>query len=322
MPRFKVVMTDDRHKTYEEEKLVLEKIGAEVIIANCSTVQEVIETCRDADGIMANLAPMPAEVIQQLEKCKVISRYGVGYDNVDVAACTRKGIYLANVPDYCAEEVSDQALALMMACARKVARRDAQVRAGLWNIGKADPIHRIAGKTFTFLGFGTIGRCLFRKIRGFNFSRILVYDPFLDAETIASMGAEKAEWEEAIKAADFISVHMPLNDKTRGIINTATFAMMKSTAIIVNTSRGPVIDEKALIEALRTGRINSAGLDVHAKEPLDKDSPFFSIPNCVLSDHVGWYSEEAMSELKRKVAENVRDVLLSGKPKYPVNRLD
>lgn len=321
MAKFKVVMTDDRHKTYEEEKKVLTSIGADVIIANCNTVQEVIDTCKDADGIMVNLAPMPAEVINKLEKCKVIARYGVGYDNVDVPACTKKGIYVTNVPDYCAEEVSDQALALLMACTRKVARRDAQVRAGKWNIGKADPIHRMAGKTFTFLGFGMIGRCLYRKIKGFDFSRILIYDPFIDDKTIKSMGAEKVEWEEALKSADYISVHIPLNDKTRGIINASAFKMMKPTAIIVNTSRGPIIDEKALIEALTKGQINSAGLDVHTKEPLDKDSPFMKIENCVLTDHVGWYSEEAMSELKRKVAENVKDVLISGKPKYPVNKL-
>jgi D-3-phosphoglycerate dehydrogenase len=207
-----------------------------------------------------------------------------------------------------------------MACARKIARRDAQVRAGQWNIGKADPIYRIAGKTFTFLGFGMIGRCLYRKIKGFGFSKILIYDPYIDAETIRSMGAEKVDWEDALKNADYISVHMPLNDKTRGIINASAFRMMKPTAIIVNTSRGPVIDEKALIDALVKRQINSAGLDVHCKEPLDKDSPFMTIENCVLTDHVGWYSEEAMSELKRKVAENIKDVLLSGKPKYPVNK--
>lgn len=322
MAKFKVVMTDDRHKTYEEEKQVLESIGAEVVIANLNTLQEVIDECKDADGVMCNLAPMPAEVIEKLEKCKVISRYGVGYDNVDVAACTKKGIYLANVPDYCAEEVSDQALALMMACARKVARRDAQVRAGMWNIGKADPIYRITGKTFTFLGFGMIGKTLYRKIQGLNFARVLIYDPYIDAQTIQSMGAEKAEWEEALREGDFISIHIPLNDKTRGIINDAAFDLMKPTVIIINTSRGPVIDEKALINALTTKKINSAGLDVHTKEPLDKDSPLMEIENCVLTDHVGWYSEEAMSELKRKVAENVRDVLLYGKPKYPVNKIN
>jgi D-3-phosphoglycerate dehydrogenase len=322
MARFKIVMTDDRHKTYDEEKKVLNAIDAEVIIANCVTVQDVTETCKDADGILVNLAPMTAQVIEQLNKCKVISRYGVGYDNVDVNACTKKGIYLTNVPDYCAEEVSDQALALMMACARKVARRDAQVRAGQWNIGKSDPIYRIAGKTITLLGFGTIARCFYRKIKGLGFSRILIYDPYVDAETIRSMGAEKAGWNEALSEGDFISVHMPLNDKTRGAIDASAFGMMKPTAIIINTSRGPVIDEKALILALTSGQINSAGLDVHTREPLEKDSPFMKIQNCVLTDHVGWYSEEAMSELKRKAAENIRDVLLTGKPKYPVNKLE
>ena len=322
MARFKIVMTDDRHKTYEEEKKVLNAIDAELIIANCNTAGDVLEVSKDADGILVNLAPMPAEIIEQLKNCKVISRYGVGYDNVDVAACTKKRIYLTNVPDYCAEEVSDQALALLMACARKVARRDAQVRAGKWNIGKSDPIYRIAGKTISLLGFGTIARCMFRKIKGLEFSRIMIYDPFIDGETIRSMGGEKVDWEEALSKADFISVHMPLNDKTRGIINSAAFAIMKPTAIIINTSRGPVIDERALIDALTTGRINSAGLDVHTKEPLDKESPFMKIENCVLTDHAGWYSEEAMSELKRKAAENVRDVLLNGKPKYPVNKFD
>lgn len=321
MAKFKVVMTDDRHGTYNEEIEVLKSIGADVIIANCNTVKEVIDTCHDADGIMVNLAPMPAEVIEKLEKCKIISRYGVGYDNVDLAACTKKGIYLANVPDYCAEEVSDHALALLMACARKVSRRDAQVRQGMWNIGKADPIYRIAGKVFTFLGFGTIARCLFRKIQGFNFSRVQIYDPFIDAATIKSMGAVKVEWEEALSSSDFISIHMPLNSETKGIINESSFAMMKPGVIIVNTSRGPVIDENALINALKKGQINSAGLDVHTTEPLDKNSPFMKIENCVLTDHVGWYSEEAMSELKRKVAENVKEVLSGGKPKYALNEI-
>jgi D-3-phosphoglycerate dehydrogenase len=209
----------------------------------------------------------------------------------------------------------------MMACARKVARRDTQVRAGQWNVGKADPIYRIAGKTFTFLGFGMIARTLFRKIQGFNF-RELVYDPFLDAETVKSMGAEKVEWEQALREGDFISIHMPLNDKTRGLINEKAFDLMKPTSILINTSRGPVIDEKSLIDALQNKKINSAGLDVHTKEPMDKDNPLMKIENCVLTDHVGWYSEEAMSELKRKVAENVRDVLLGGKPKYPVNKIN
>ncbi len=319
MSRFKVIVADEVFNSYEEEKTVLEKIGAGIIITKGMTGSEFEKACIDADGILVNLAPIPAGLIEKLDRCKVIARYGVGYDNVDVDACTRKGIYLANVPDYCEEEVSDQALALLMACARKVARRDAQVRAGEWSIGNKDPIYRIAGKTIAFLGFGMIARCLHRKVAGLGFSRIMVYDPFVDAETIKNMGAEKVEWQEALGEADFISVHMPLNNKTRGIIDAAAFDLMKATAIIVNTSRGPVIDEKALIDALTAGKINSAGLDVHDREPLDKDSPLMDIDNCVLSDHVGWYSEESISELKRKAAENIMGVLQGGVPKYPVN---
>ena len=319
MAKYKIVVTDDRYKDYEEEKKTLESLNIELVIADCRTPEEVIEACRDADGILCNLAPIPAEVIDKLQKCKIISRYGVGYDNVDISACSAKGIVVANVPDYCAEEVSDQALALLMGCARKIARRDAQVRNGEWNIGNKDPIYRMAGKTFAFLGFGMIARCLYRKIKGLNFAKILVYDPFIDEETIQSFGAEKADWETAFKSADFISVHMPLNEKTRKSINKEAFALMKKTSIIINTSRGPIIDEEALIAALKTGQINSAGLDVHEKEPMDKDDPLMEIENCILTDHIGWYSEEAMAELKRKAAENIRDVLIGLPPKYPLN---
>ena len=322
MTKYKVVVTDDRYKDYNEEIKVLNSIGAELVVADCKAEKEVIEVCREADGILCNLAPMPAEVIEKLNRCKVISRYGVGYDNVDVKACTSKDIYLTNVPDYCTEEVSDHALALLMGCARKIVSRDAQVRKGMWNIGASDPIYRIAGKTFLFLGFGMIGRCLYRKIKGLGFSRILIFDPFLDGDTIKSFGAEKADFETALKEADFISLHMPLNEKTKKIINKEAFSLMKKTAIIVNTSRGSLIDEEALIDALRQGKINCAGLDVHEKEPLSSNNPLMKLENCILTDHVGWYSEESMIELKRKAAENVRDVLLGKEAKYKVNKIN
>ena len=321
MPKFKVVIIDDKFQGYEEEKKVLESIGADLTLITGESAEEIMDACEDADGILITLAPLPAEVVNKLKHCKVISRYGVGIDNVDVDACTEKGICVTNVPDYCAEEVSDQALALTMACARKVARRDAQVRQGKFHIGQADPIYRIAGKKFTFLGFGRTARCLHRKIVGLAFSRVMVYDPFLDAETVRELGGEKVEWEEGIREADFISVHMPLNDKTNGIINASVFEMMKDTAIIVNTSRGGVINEDDLIDALRKNKINSAGLDVYREEPLHRDSPLMEIENCVLSDHVGWYSEESIMELQRKAAENVRDVLIRKKPKYLVNEV-
>ena len=321
MAEFLVVVSDDRYGgRYDEERAVLEPCGAEVVVTNGATPAEVAKNCADADGIMANLAPFPRETIERLKKCKIISRYGVGYDNVDVKACTEKGIILANVPDYCAEDVSDQALALLMGCVRKIARRDAQVRAGMWNIGRSDPIYRTCGKVFTFLGFGLIGRALLRKSRGLNFSRILVYDPYLSEDTIKGYGCEKTEWEEALALADYISVHMPLNKETTGIVGYDAFKLMKPNAMIINTSRGPIIDEDALVDALKTGKINSAGLDVHKIEPLPMDSKLRELPNCILSDHVSWYSEESFVELKTKVAQNIRDVLTGGAPKYVVNK--
>ena len=321
MAKFRVVVTDDRHNNdYRAERQVLSEVDAEVIVANCFTDDEVLEACRDADGMLVNGAPVTAKVVENLQKCKIISRYGVGYDNVDVAACTAKGILVANVTDYCSEEVSDHALALLLACARKVARRDAQVRAGMWNIKSEDPVYRMAGKVFTLLGYGAIARALHRKIAGFNFSRILVYDPYVDKETIESTGAEKVDWETAIREADYISIHIPLNEETRGAVDSKAFSMMKPTAILVNTSRGAVVDEQALIDALISKKINSAGLDVFWKEPLDPAHPLMKIENCVLTDHAGWYSEESIVELKIKTAENVRDVLAGKKPKSIVNR--
>jgi len=321
MSAFKVVVTDDRHGDFSVEKEVLSAIGAEVTVCNCNTTEEVIKECKDADGILLNLSPMPAEVIEKLEKCKIIARYGVGYDNVDVAACTKKGIYVANVPDYCAEEVSDQALALLMACIRKVVHSDTQIRQGKWNIAKEMKIHRIEGRTFALLGFGMIAKAFLRKIKGFNPGKILVFDPFVDAETIASYGAVKAEWETALGEADYISVHIPLNAHTKGMIDAKAFALMKPTTILVNTSRGAVIDEKALVNALESKSINCAGLDVFETEPIQSENRLLKLDNCVLTDHVGWYSVESIIELKRKAAENIRETLLRGKPNYPVNKL-
>jgi len=321
MAVYKVVVTDDRHGDFSVEKEVLAEIGAEVIVCNCDTKEEVIKECKDADGILLNLSPMPTEVIEQLDKCKVIARYGVGYDNVDVAACTKKGIYVANVPDYCAEEVSDQALALLMACVRKVVHSDTQIRQGRWNIAKDMKIHRIEGKTFVLLGFGVIAKAFLRKVKGFNPGRILVFDPFVDADTIASYGAVKVDWEMALKEADYVSVHIPLNIHTKGMINADAFEMMKPSVIVVNTSRGAVIDEKALINALESKVISCAGLDVFENEPIQSGNNLLKLDNCVLTDHVGWYSVESIIELKRKAAENVRETLLGGKPKYPVNKL-
>ncbi len=319
---FEVLIADDRYPEYKEETAVLQPLGARLTFVKSADPAALLHAGRNADAIIVNLAPLPAIVINGLARCRVISRYGVGYDNVDIAAATARGIWVANVPDYCGEDVSDQAFALWMSCVRNVARRDRDVRAGVWDITRGAPQWRVKGKTFVFCGFGQIARILRRKIAGFDLGRILVFDPFLDEAAIQAAGAEKVNWETALKEGDYFSIHMPLNDQTRGMFNAAAFRMMKNTAILVNTSRGPIVDEAALYEALSQGLIHAAGLDVFAQEPINHDNPLLKLDNVTFSGHTGWYTEESQTELKRKAAENVRDALTSNRPKYAVNKPD
>lgn len=315
----KVVILDSVYAGYKEEMSVFQPMGIEPVISKTADPAEMAAMCRDAEGICLNLGRFSAELINRLEKCRIIARYGVGYDNVDVAAATAKGIWVANVTDYCGEDVSDQAMGLFLSSVRKIARRDREVRQGRWAVNTKDPVYRIKGKTFGFLGFGMIARIVHRKLAGFQLGRVLVADPFVKPEDIRAAGAEPADLDTVLREADYISVHIPLNEKTRGTIGAREFRLMKPTAIIINTSRGPVIDERALIEALRTERINCAGLDVFEREPINADNPLLKMENVTLTDHAGWYSEESMSELKLKTALNVKAVLEGGKPRYPVN---
>ena len=317
----KVVILEDRYANHDPEKSVFAKLDAEVVEAGgVSGKEEILKLCKDADGITVNLAPLTAEIIQGLDKCKVIARYGVGFDSVDAAACTKKGIRLVNVPDYCMEDVSDQAFALFMGCVRKVALRDRQVRAGMWNIGRQDPMYRIKGKTFGLAGYGNIPRTLHRKLKGFNLGRVLVFDPFVPVDAVKQTGAEPVDFDTLVKESDFISCHVPLNDKTRHLFNAQAFAKMKKTAIFINTSRGGLVDTAALFNALKNKVINCAGLDVHEQEPVPKDYSLFQLDNVILSDHAGWYSEESQIELQTKAAQAVVDVLQGKMPKSVGNK--
>ncbi len=319
MAGFKVVVTDDRYGSYAEETAVLKEIGASIEVHNLGNETETARVLRDADGILVNLHSLPASVIQELQKCRVISRYGVGYDNVSVEAATAKGIWVARVPDYCLEDVSDQALALLLGCVRKVAFKDRRIREGAWNLHREQPSYRIAGKTLGLVGYGAIARTLHRKLSGFGLGRVLVFDPYLDPKKIEENGAESVNLRALLKNSDYVSVHAPLNDETRGLIGSRELSLMKRTSMLVNTSRGPLLEEKAVAEALADGKIAAAGLDVFETEPLPADSPLRQLDNVILSDHAGWYSEESVAELKTKAAQNVLEVLKGGKPIYPVN---
>jgi D-3-phosphoglycerate dehydrogenase len=317
--KFKVVITDLGYQSYDLEKKELAGLDVNLILAECSNEDEVSEICKDADGVIVRMAPVGEKAINAMEKCKVISRYGVGVDNVNVKSATNKNIIVAHVRNYCNEDVSDHAFALLMACIRKVSHRDRQVRSGMWDIGAKNPVYRVKGKTLGLIGYGGISRTLHRKFSGFDLGEVLVFDPFVSAEEIRKYGARKVEVSEIIEKADFISIHAPLTKETFHMIGESELKAMKSTAILVNTSRGPLVDSKALYNALKTGEINSAGLDVHEVEPPLKDYNLFELDNVILTDHCGWYTEESQGELQRTAAKNVALVLKGENPLYCVN---
>lgn len=319
MSKYRIYVTDGRHASYHIEQEMLRAIGGELKICCCATDADIAAQCADADAILLDMAPMTARAVMALKKCKVISRYGVGYDNVDVAACTKQGIQVANVPDYCEEDVSDHALALLFACLRDVPRRDRLIRQGQWNIQRVS--FRLRGKVLGVLGFGRIARALVRKCAGFQFSEILVYDPYVSEETCVALGARKAALEDVLRGADVISLHMPVTLETEHMIDSRALELMRPTAILINTSRGRLVDDAALVQALKCQQILCAGLDTHNCEPLPADSPYLQLDNVVLTDHTAYHTEEAVEELKRKCAQNVVNVLTGSSPDYPVNRI-
>lgn len=319
MSKYLVCVSDTRHENYDIEKEILASIDAELVLCDCATEDDIICQCANADAILLDMAPMGTKVINALKKCKIVSRYGVGYDNLDVATCTEKGIQATNVPDYCAEDVAEHALALMMACLRDVARRDRLVRQGQWNIHRTS--FRLSGKVLGVLGFGRIARELVKKCSGLGLSKVLVYDPYVSEEACSELGAVKAELEDVLKSADFLSLHMPVTPETTGMINKRTLGMMKPTAILVNTGRGPLINDEDMVEALKSHKILCAGLDTHNSEPLPAASPYFSLENVILTDHTAYSTEEATADLKTKAAKNVVYALTGVPPVYPINKI-
>jgi D-3-phosphoglycerate dehydrogenase len=315
----KIVISDDRFGNSKEEISVFNDMPIDLVIADCKTEDELINVCRDADAVLLNQAPMTSRVIASLQKCKVISRYGIGYDNVDIKAAEEKNIWVTNVPGYCTEEVAEHALGMLLCCVRRIPFKDRGVREGKWNLNLIQPIRRMSGRTMGIIGFGSTGRAFWEKVQGFGFSRILINDTHVEKKLLPGMFGEAASFEKVISESDFISLHIPLKDSTRHLINQQTISLMKDGVIIINISRGPVIDESALIDALQSGKVSSAGLDVFEREPLSADNPLVSLDNVILSDHSAYYSEEAVSELKTQTAINAREVLEGKIPKTPVN---
>ncbi|MEW6082275.1 MAG: C-terminal binding protein [Bacillota bacterium] len=275
--------------------------------------------CRDADAVITCYAQITGTVIENMEKCLLISKTGIGVNNIDLAAATRCGIAVTNVPDYCIDEVSDQALAAILCLARKLAFLNDTVKRGNWSFEEHRPIHRLRGSTLGLVGFGQIARALAEKVRPLGL-RLVVSDPFVGASTIEEFGAFKVPLEELLRQSDYISLHVPLTPDTRGLIGRHTLGLVKPGAFLINTSRGQLVDESALYEALVTGRLAGAVLDVLERESCDDGNPLFTLDNVIITPHSAFYSEEAVQELRRKVIDESVRVLTGKSPKYLVNK--
>jgi D-3-phosphoglycerate dehydrogenase len=313
---YRVVITDCDQGSIEEEKDEFAKIGSELILAQVQEERELIRACREADGLLNQYAPLTRRVLENLPNCKVVSRYGVGVDSVDLKAATDLGIIVANVPDYCMDEVADQTVSMLLGLIRKTAFFDQKVKSGQWDFRQGIPIYRTRGKTLGLIGCGKIGLEVAKRISAFGL-RVIAFDPYIEKphEVI-----ELKDIDTVLKESDFISIHCPLNDSTRHLIGDEAFKKMEKKPLLVNTSRGPIIDEKALIQALKEGLISGAGLDVLEKEPPDSQNPLLKMENVILTPHVSFYSVESISELKRRTAKNVADVLSGRWPRSVVNR--
>jgi D-3-phosphoglycerate dehydrogenase / 2-oxoglutarate reductase len=315
---FMVAVTDYVFPSLDPERAVLEPLGVELRPQQCRSEEEIITLAQDAEGILNCYAKMTAPVIEKLKRCKIIARYGIGVDNVDLAAASKAKILVTNVPDYCIDEVSDHALALLLALARRIAVADAAVKAGAWDVVAHAGIRRLRGQTLGLLGFGKIAKALASKVRPLGM-KVLVYDPYVDPALIAQHGAEGVSLDRLLAEADAVSVHVPLSAETTNLIGRRELALMKSAAFIINTSRGGIVDEHGLAAALKEGQLGGAALDVLSIEPPPADHPLRQAPNLILTPHLAFYSRESVIELQTKAAEEVARALKGEPPRSPVN---
>lgn len=314
-----VVITDHIFPTQDIEREAVTAAGGDLVIGSCRTEDEVLDLARQADVVMTTYAPVTARVIAGLQKCRTIARYGVGVDNVAVEEATKRGIYVCNVPDYSVDEVSEHALTLMLAVARRVTVLDQEVRAGRWDYRPFRPFHRIHGRVLGLVGLGRIARGVATKAAAFGMS-VVAFDPYITQDSPGAQGIKLVSLNELLETADFISVHCPLTPETSGLLGREAFKHTKPEAILVNTARGGIVDEEALAEALAAGRIGGAGLDVLSKEPIQPNHPLLQQPNVIVTPHTAFYSEESTLELQRRAVDEAVRALTGQPQRSPVNR--
>jgi D-3-phosphoglycerate dehydrogenase len=312
-----VAVSDSVFPDLDPARRVLSTIDADLQLASQLTPEAILRISAEADALLVTYATITAEMIRQMRRCRIISRFGIGVDNVDIAAATAAGIVVTKVPDYCIDEVSDHAMALLLALVRKIPLANAQVHAGRWEMQAVVPIHRVRGNVLGLVGFGRIPQLVAPKAKSFGL-RVVAYDPYIPQEIFSRAGVEGVDFLQLLKISDYVSIHSPLLPETRGLFNAEIFRQMKPTAYLINTARGPIVDETALARALDAGQLAGAALDVMPQEP-PSGSPLLGRNNVIITPHTSFYSEESLVDLQTKAAEEVVRVLKGQAPRNPVN---
>jgi D-3-phosphoglycerate dehydrogenase len=317
----RIVITDHRFPNVDQERGAVEASGGELVVAQVTDEKQLADLCREADGVLAVRAPITKRVIAEMRRCRIIVRYGIGVETIDIAAASKRGIMVANVPDYCVDEVSDHALALLLMLSRQVIPAISLAREQRWSMAKMPEVHRLRGQICGLFGAGKIGSLLSGKLSQLGM-RVITSDPYLEEGLARQMGMERVSLETLLASADFISVHAPLTDETHHVFREETFDKMKNSSFIINTARGGLIDEAALIAAIDSGKIAGAALDVLESEtettPLR--SSLVNHPKIIVTAHSAWFSEEARATLQARAIAQVLACLKGEMPYGILNR--
>ena len=319
----KVVITDHRFKDVEQERRAVEAAGGELVVGQAANEEHVAELCKHADAVLSARAPITRRTIEAMERCRVIVRYGIGVETVDIPAATERGIMVANVPDYCADEVSDQALTLLLMLNRQAIPAIALARQDEWPMSKMPPLHRLRGQVCGLVGCGQIGSLLACKVAVLGM-RVMIYDPYLSESRAREMRAERVTFERLLAESDFLSLHAPLNEYTQHLLSAEALAKMKPTSFLVNTARGGLIDEAALLVALDAGQISGAALDVLESETAVTPTRTALVrhPKVIVTPHTAWLSEESRATLQAKAVAQALAALRGERPYGLLNLKD
>jgi D-3-phosphoglycerate dehydrogenase len=302
------------------ERAVLRPLNANLIHTGNLTEADALAAVAEADALMVTLERVTAPIINSMNRCRVISRAGTGLDTIDIPTATARGIWVAYVPDYSIDEVSTHAIALLLAQARGIVPLVTSTRNGQWDPMRSGPVHRLSEQTLGVIGFGRIGQATAAKGRGLGL-RVLAYDPLINAEAVQRIGATAVDLATLARESDYISLHTPLIESTRHLVNAQFLAQMKPTAYLINAARGPLVDEVALLAAVQSGQIAGAALDVVETEPAPPDHPLLHEERILITPHSAWYSEEAKIEMRTRAAEEVVRVLQGQPPRAPANQI-